>query len=151
MYPKPIEAEQLYDSLLMATTAGNAGETNWAEAQKQRDAWLQQFIIAFGTDEVDEANTFNGTIPQALMMMNGHLVQKAVSAEKGSFLCSVLESESDETRKIQQLYLATCRATPAAAKNGRAVNLLESERDKLAAFQDLFWALLNSNEFIINH
>ena len=95
MYPKPLEAEQLYDSLLMATNAGNAGETNWAEAQKQRDAWLQQFIIAFGTDEVDEANTFNGTIPQALLMMNGPLVEKAVSAEKGSFLCSVLESDSD--------------------------------------------------------
>ena len=106
MYPKPLEAEQLYDSLLMATRAENSGETNWAEAQKQRDAWLQQFIIAFGTDEVDEANTFTGTIPQALLMMNGPLVQKATSAEKGSFLCSVLESDGDETRKIQQLYLS---------------------------------------------
>ena len=129
----------------------NSGETNWAEAQKQRDAWLQQFIIAFGTDEVDEANTFNGTIPQALLMMNGPLVQKAVSAEKGSFLCSVLESESDETRKIQQLYLAALSRHARGHEESAAQNLLESERDKLAAFQDLFWALLNSNEFIINH
>jgi hypothetical protein len=151
MYPKPLEAEQLYDSLLMATSAENSGETNWAEAQKQRDAWLQQFIIAFGTDEVDEANTFNGTIPQALLMMNGPLVQKAVSAEKGSFLCSVLESESDETRKIQQLYLAALSRHARGHEESAAQNLLESERDKLAAFQDLFWALLNSNEFIINH
>jgi Protein of unknown function (DUF1549)/Protein of unknown function (DUF1553) len=151
MYPKPLEAEQLYDSLLMATNAGNAGETNWAEAQKQRDAWLQQFIIAFGTDEVDEANTFNGTIPQALLMMNGPLVEKAVSAEKGSFLCSVLESDGDETRKIQQLYLATLSRHARGHEESAAGNLLESERDKLAAFQDLFWALLNSNEFIINH
>ena len=28
-------------------------------------------MIAFGTDEGDETTTFNGTIPQALMMMNG--------------------------------------------------------------------------------
>jgi hypothetical protein len=151
MYPKPLEAEQLYDSLLMATRAENAGETNWAEAQKERDAWLQQFIIAFGTDEVDEANTFNGTIPQALLMMNGPLVQKATSAEKGSFLCSVLESDSDETRKIQQLYLAALSRHARGHEESTATELLESERDKVAGFQDLFWALLNSNEFIINH
>ena len=47
---------------------------------------MQQFIIAFGTDENEETTTFNGTIPQVLMMMNGELVNKAASGEKGSFL-----------------------------------------------------------------
>jgi hypothetical protein len=150
-YPKPLEAEQLYDSLLIATTAQDSGETNWGEVQKQRDAWLQQFIIAFGTDENDEANTFNGTIPQALLMMNGPLVQKAISAEKGSFLCSVLESDTMEDKKIQRLYLATLSRHPHGNEESAAESLLESDRDKLAGFQDLFWALLNSNEFIINH
>jgi hypothetical protein len=150
-YPKPLEAEQLYDSLLIATTAQDSGETNWGEAQKQRDAWLQQFIIAFGTDENDEANTFNGTIPQALLMMNGPLVQKAIGAEKGSFLCSVLESDTMEDKKIQRLYLATLSRHPHGNEESAAESLLESDRDKLTGFQDLFWALLNSNEFIINH
>lgn len=150
-YPKPLDAEQLYDSLLMATSADNSGETNWAESQKQRDLWLQQFIIAFGTDENDEANTFNGTIPQALLMMNGPLVQKAISAEKGCFLCSVLESDTPDDRKIQRLYLATLSRHPHGHEESAALNLLETDRDKLSGFQDLFWALLNSNEFIINH
>lgn len=151
VYPKPLEAEQLYDSLLIATTAQNSGETNWSDEQKQRDAWLQQFIIAFGTDENDEANTFNGTIPQALLMMNGPLVQKAISAEKGSFLNSVLESDTSDDKKIQRLYLATLSRHPRGREGSAAEALLESDRDKLAGFQDLFWALLNSNEFIINH
>jgi hypothetical protein len=151
MYPKPLEAEQLYDSLLIATTAQNSGETNWSDAQKQRDDWLQQFIIAFGTDENDEANTFNGTIPQALLMMNGPLVQKAISAEKGSFLNSVLDSDASDEKKIQRLYLATLSRHPHGREESAAAGLLESDRDKLTGFQDLFWALLNSNEFIINH
>ena len=151
VYPKPLEAEQLYDSLLMATTAQNSGETNWADAQKQRDAWLQQFIIAFGTDENDEASTFNGTIPQALLMMNGPLVQKAISAEKGSFLYSVLDADSSDGQKIQRLYLATLSRHPHGRDQSAAENLLESDRDKLSGYQDLFWALINSNEFIINH
>ena len=151
MYPKPLEAEQLYDSLLIATTAQNSGETNWSDAQKQRDDWLQQFIIAFGTDENDETNTFNGTIPQALLMMNGPLVQKAISADKGSFLNSVLESDTSDEKKLQRLYLATLSRHPHGREESAAAALLESDRDRLTGFQDLFWALLNSNEFIINH
>ena len=32
-----------------------------------------------------------------------------------------------------------------------ATRLIRGNRDKLAAYQDLFWALLNSNEFIFVH
>jgi hypothetical protein len=84
-------------------------------------------------------------------MMNGPLVEKAISAEKGSFLNSVLDSETSDDKKIQRLYLATLSRHPHGREESAAEALLESERDKLAAFQDLFWALLNSNEFIINH
>ena len=66
MYVKSLEAEQLYDSLIVATNAHQSGRANRTEAEKQRQQWLAQFVIAFGTDENDEATTFNGTIPQAL-------------------------------------------------------------------------------------
>jgi len=151
MYVKPLDAEQLYDSLLIATESRESEPTNWAQAQKERDDWLQQFIIAFGTDENDEATTFNGTIPQALLMMNGPLIQKAVSAEKGSFLYTVLSSETSDTTKVQRLYLATLSRHAKEREFSAAQNLIESNPDKLAGYQDLFWALLNSNEFIINH
>ena len=90
MYVKGMEAEQLYDSLIVATGAHKAGGSGWEESERQRQTWLRQFVIAFGTDENDEATTFNGTIPQALMMMNGELVEKATSAKRGSFLNKVL-------------------------------------------------------------
>ena len=80
-----MEAEQLYDSLLIATDAEHAVQPTGPMRQKQRDEWLQQFIIAFGTDENDETNTFNGTIPQALLMMNGQLIEKATSGEQAAF------------------------------------------------------------------
>jgi Protein of unknown function (DUF1549)/Protein of unknown function (DUF1553) len=151
VYPKPMEAEQLYDSLLIATEADHAGKTDWSARQKQRDEWLQQFIIAFGTDENDEATTFNGTIPQALLMMNGQLIEKATSAEPGSFLHRVLDSDSSDSRKITRLYLAALSRHPHGREQGAAEHLLEMYPDRLPGYQDLFWALLNSNEFIINH
>ena len=90
MYLKQFTAEQLYDSLLIATDADKAGRTSGA-AENQRRSWLRQFVQAFGTDENDEATTFDGTIPQALLLMNGALIQSAVGGQQGGFLKKVLE------------------------------------------------------------
>ena len=151
MYVKSMEAEQLYDSLIVATSAHKSGRANWEQAERQRQQWMGQFIIAFGTDEGDEATTFNGTIPQALMMMNGELVNNAVSADKGGSLRDALENSDPDATKIRNLYLATLSRYPSSREATMAMRLVRGNRDKLAAYQDLFWALLNSNEFIFVH
>ena len=151
LYVKSMEAEQLYDSLIIATNAHRSGRSSWDQAERQRQQWLQQFVIAFGTDENDEATTFNGTIPQALMMMNGDLVQNATSGEKGSFLQEVLAERGSDVTKINRLYLATLSRLPTANERKLASNMIKGNRNKLAAYQDLLWALLNSNEFIFVH
>lgn len=151
MYVKSMEAEQLYDSLIVATNAHRSGRSSWDQAEQQRQRWLQQFVIAFGTDEGDETTTFNGTIPQALMMMNGELVRNAVSADKGGYLREALESETKDTARIQNLYLATLSRYPNSREISTAKRVMAGSRDPLAAYQDLFWALLNSNEFIFVH
>jgi hypothetical protein len=151
LYIKSMEAEQLYDSLIVATNAHRSGRSSWDQAEQQRQRWLQQFVIAFGTDEGDETTTFNGTIPQALMMMNGELVGNAVSADKGGFLREALAAESKDTARVQKLYLATLSRYPNSREVSMARKLMAGSQDPLAAYQDLFWALLNSNEFIFVH
>ena len=120
-------------------------------SERQRREWLSQFVTAFGTDENDESTTFNGTIPQALMMMNGELVKAALSAEQGSFLREVLAGSGSDGVKTRQLYLATLSRPPQRRELSLANQLIRSSPDKLTGYQDLFWALLNSNEFILNH
>lgn len=151
LYVKSMEAEQLYDSLIVATNAHRSGRSSWDQAEQQRQRWMQQFVVAFGTDENDESTTFNGTIPQALMMMNGELVRNAVNAEKGSYLRAALEGREPDSAKIRKLYLATLSRFPSRAEGAAATRLIAASPDKLAAYQDLFWALLNSNEFIFVH
>jgi hypothetical protein len=155
MYVKGMQAEQLYDSLIVATGAHKSGRTSWDESEKQRRDWMQQFVVAFDTDEADEATTFNGTIPQALMMMNGDLTKDAISAERGGFLYRTLTTPgSSDTKRIRTLFLSTLGRQPTrreALLTGGMMRKLKDDKDKLAAYQDLFWALLNSNEFIFNH
>ncbi|MFN0198272.1 MAG: DUF1549 and DUF1553 domain-containing protein [Planctomycetaceae bacterium] len=152
MYPKALQAEQLYDSLIVATEAHKSGSAGWDQAEQQRKTWMQQFVIAFGTDEADEATIFNGTIPQALMMMNGELTQNAINVSQGSYLHRVLSEKGNDTQKIKGLYLATLSRTPTSKEMNTANKLLRANNnDKVVAYQDLFWALLNSNEFMTNH
>ena len=152
-YLKSMQAEQLYDSLIVATRAHQSGNTGWDTQEKQRRRWMQQFVVAFDNDENDEATTFNGTIPQAMMLMNSELSEKAVSAEQGSFLHQVLTGSDSEGKKLQQLYLAAFSRHPTRSEISRARRLFRAygRTGQVAAFQDLFWALLNSNEFIMVH
>ena len=82
MYLKSMQAEQMYDSLIVASNAHQAGKGGWSAQETQRRQWMQQFVVAFENDENDESTTFNGTIPQALMMMNSELMEKACSVER---------------------------------------------------------------------
>ncbi len=96
---------------------------------------------------------FAGSIPQALMLMNGEIVSKAVSADSGSYLNAVLNDTRlrNENLKIQRLYVSTLAACrPQGARPVGPVRKIASE-SLAGAYQDLYWALLNSNEFVVNH
>ena len=144
-------AEQLYDSLIVATNAHKSGRSGWEQSEKQRQEWLQQFVRTFGTDDGEESNSFDGTIPQALMMMNGDLVKDAVSVKSGSHLGDLLSGKGNDVQKIQRLYLTALGRMPTKSELSKSQSFLKGNRDQLAVYQDLFWALLNSNEFIFNH
>ena len=77
-YLRQMQAEQLYESILVAT--GNTQQSaSYAEQERIKNQWLQQFTTAFGTDEGGESTSFNGTIPQVLMMFNGDMIKTATS------------------------------------------------------------------------
>lgn len=151
---KPMTPEQLFDSLITATSAHQvAGPAS----ERTRSEWLRQFVVAFNNDEAGEVSTFQGTIPQALMMMNGELMARATGGEAGSFLAHVVDQSRLQRKQpplrfaVEQVYLAALSRYPTRAELNWASNLLGSNPDTLEVVQDLFWALLNSNEFILNH
>ncbi|MEX0676845.1 MAG: DUF1549 domain-containing protein [Pirellulales bacterium] len=151
-YLRQMRAEELYESLLVATEAQNT-ETSYEKREATKREWLDQFTLAFGTDDNAETTTFNGTIPQTLMMMNGDLIKKATNVEKGSFLYRVAtDPKMKNAAKINHLYLAALARRPTSQEIGLANELLQLRNgDAVAALQDVWWAVLNSNEFILNH
>jgi hypothetical protein len=151
-YLRQMGAEELYESLASAMRADETVKGTAEEREKVKQEWLSQFAIAFGTDENDEATTFNGTIPQTLMMMNGDLVKQATSDAEGSFLARLAKSPKKDADKIRYLYISALSRVPTRKELGLVNELWKAnEGNTLAALQDTWWSLLNSNEFILNH
>jgi hypothetical protein len=149
-YTRQMSAEQLYQSLTVATQAGRRG--NLEDQQRRQDDWMRQFVVAFATDEGDETTTFNGSIPQSLMMFNGDLIRDAISLEPGSWLHQLSQNKSNPQEKVQFLFIAGLGRRAKPEELSMATQLMEArKRDTGAMLQDLWWAILNSNEFIFVH
>ena len=149
-YLRQMRAEQLYESLLVATRAAESSG-GYEEQERLKGEWLQQFTVAFDNDEGQEVTTFDGTITQTLMLFNGPLINAAISDKPGGFLNSVATSSGSAENKVELLFVTALARRPSREERDRANALLGQRGDLLATLQDLWWALLNSNEFILNH
>jgi hypothetical protein len=142
--------EQLFDSLYLATADG----TETKDAKKaQKEKWLNALITNFGDDEGNETN-FNGTVVQALMMMNGQEINDAINKNGNGPVAKVLKKGATSRSMINDLYMAGLNRPATDKEITKIQNAFKDSkvRDNLTAqLQDLYWALLNSNEFLLNH
>jgi hypothetical protein len=150
-YLRQMEAEQLYESLLVATEA-NKSQGSYEEQERKKNMWLSQFTQAFGTDEGQESTDFNGTIPQVLMLFNGDMIKQATDTAKGSLIDRLASSGMNYAKCVDQLFLAGLSRKPSGKERDLAKSMLAARNgDAKEALKDVWWVVLNTNEFIFNH
>ncbi|MFO0865583.1 MAG: DUF1549 domain-containing protein [Gemmataceae bacterium] len=162
MLEKPMTPEQMFESMMTAT----AVQSSKADRAETKERWLDKLVLNFGNDEGEEGS-FSGTIVQALILMNGEDINKAISDEKVGTVAAVLKkrafSRTAASDAMNDLFLAALnrpatKAEIAKFTDPKIFNLprVPSAPSNQQAFwtryyQDVFWAILNSNEFILNH
>jgi hypothetical protein len=149
---KALSPEQLFESLMVATQSDKT-----RDAQKElRNTWLDSLVSNFGDDEGNEV-TFNGTIVQALMMMNGQDINQAINQKDKGTIGWALKRSRYPAQRINDIYLAALNRPVGQQELRRVIEKLAlrpqfQKGDKEEApYQDLLWGLLNSNEFMLNH
>ncbi|HEY1381374.1 MAG TPA: DUF1549 domain-containing protein [Gemmataceae bacterium] len=108
-----------------------------------------QLDSARGTSPTD----YKAGIPQALLLMNGSLITKATTLDDSMTLRAVVDAPFlDEGEKLETLFLAAYSRLPRADERERFLKVVTASRDAEArkqAYANVFWALLNSPEFVL--
>jgi hypothetical protein len=145
MTVKGLTGEQLYASLAEATGMGQFGPMN--------GGGRGDFLSKFDASNVKRTE-YQTSILQALSLMNGQVMTDATSLNKGR-LGAVLDSPFWDTgRRIEELYLSAVARKPRPDELERLVKYVDNggkTGDRKKALADVFWALLNSSEFLFNH
>ena len=151
-YTRQMQAEEVYNSLLAAADLRSKSGENTDALLQARVDWLQQFNRSMGTDDAMEESHFNGSVRQSLEMMNGDLIRQAASGGKEGFLQGLIRSEMPLNEKVEHLFLSALSRKPTPREHSAIQKILAGAKEnKGAAIEDIWWALLNSNEFILDH
>ncbi|MBM81045.1 MAG: hypothetical protein CMJ78_10685 [Planctomycetaceae bacterium] len=115
----------------------------------------QQFVFVFSNmDEMTEVNEFNGTISQALLMMNSDPLARVTDWGFLDPLNRKLRSANNVEDKVEILFLSTLSRKPTRGERvrfGKYFNGVRTTKAQLEICEDIYWALLNSAEFAFNH
>ena len=168
-YLKPLSAEQFFYSLLQATDferlqevrmkgmkkkGGEERKNMLRQLERMKREHLKKFVFLLDNGEMEEIEAFNGTIPQALMMINGNMVNDSTRHEEyGSFVNYVLGKWREPMERMKYIYLNVLSRLPTSKEKTYFQRYLERSlyRNKNLAYEDLYWVLLNSAEFSLNH
>lgn len=113
-YPlKALGPDELLDSIVAAAGAEPVLErVAGDDIDGLRDALRRQMSFLFDVDEPSGDTPYQGTLPQALMLRNGRLVNGGASAIPGDALAKLLRQGGGDAAVIEALYLRTLSRRP---------------------------------------
>ncbi len=151
MAVRGLSPRQVADSLALAT---GWKESEGAQTGEGSPSLRTEILARFadGGERPAEART---SIPQALLLMNGRFMSTVTAPKAAGTLAAVADDKAlDTAGRVEALFLATLSRRPTAAESARLGKYVDGggpERDPRRALADVFWALLNSGEFVLNH
>jgi hypothetical protein len=106
------------------------------------------FERLFGVDPSVANEDVMGTIPQALFMMNSPLIGNRTQVRPGTVLGEVLAVAPDDRAALNALYLRVLSRHPTPKEVEICGHYLANVGDRREAFEDIYWSLINTTEFV---
>ncbi|MEX0585483.1 MAG: DUF1549 domain-containing protein, partial [Pirellulales bacterium] len=145
---KTLTPEQVFDSLEQALLLPVARGDDSARHNGQREEMVGRLEEGFGGSPEE----YRAGIPQVLLMMNGKLTAAATDLDSSRTLRAVIEAPFlDATEKINTLYLAVLTRNPRPTELNVMLEHVQQagENNRKQSYAEIFWALLNSPEFVL--
>ncbi|MDB5172652.1 MAG: hypothetical protein JWN51_1425, partial [Phycisphaerales bacterium] len=112
------------------------------------------FLTTFGRATRDTVCScevkMDPNLSQALSLINGRMVHGKI--EQSAVINDMIKAKKSPPEIIEHLFLRTLSRRPTNAEVSSLIaQLAQAGPDQKKAYDDLFWALLNSQEFMFNH
>jgi len=151
--PQRLRADQLYTSLLRVVGIDEAAMTTERQRMQGTARFADQsprgqFGQLFGFDPSTPPDEQNGTIPQALFMMNAPQINAMVNARGNTRLADLIKKYPNDKDAVIELYLLVHAREPSAKELKVCEDYITGTKNRPEAFEDLLWSLLNSTEFL---
>lgn len=148
--------EQLFDSFAEATKYNDPNANNPPQNQFQpgfQQSPRAQFLAKFTSQ--DKRLETQTSILQALYLMNSKFVNEQTSLANNEWLNTIAKAPSYTTpQRVLALYNLVLTRPPRQEETARLTKYIDSggpSGDPRQAVADVYWALLNSAEFMLNH
>jgi hypothetical protein len=141
--PSHLTADQIYDNLEAVL-----GRFDRGNSRGLRD----EFHRAFGFDPSSNREERQGSILQALLLMNNPVVHGMINAADPKNLLHFVLSEhpQDDAAAIERIYLYVLARKPRSNELEDCLAFLKEVPDRAEGFEDILWCLLNTTEFLHN-
>ena len=146
---KPLHAEVLYRSLLVATKQWPAKENRSPETQSLRETLLTRFPDLF-------PRQYNASIQQAMFLTNNAKVRDLLQPNRNSSselnLSSILLNMSASAEKVSIAFENVFGRSPSKKEFTLFKDFLDKRRARPSqGIEQMLWAMICSPEFLINH
>jgi hypothetical protein len=154
-YSRRLTAEQLLDSISQATGVPEPYKSLYpgTRAMQVPDPEVESYFL----DVFDRPSRQNvcerkqpPTLNQTLHLIGGEGIQNKIAHPRGALARLVAAGRSTD-QIVEELYLRTLARLPDQAERALAAAAVAKASTPKQGFEDVFWALLNSKEFLYNH
>jgi hypothetical protein len=147
-YPTRLPADALWHSL--TNVLGQMSGARGPQRPRGMFAGFQglegAFKIEFNYDPSLKPDEVEGSIPQALMLMNNPEISRKIRADGTNVLGRILKAYPNDDDALTALYLKALARKPTSRELERCRRHIAGGQ-RAEAFEDILWALLNSTEF----
>jgi hypothetical protein len=152
--PCRLRPEQVFEALQQALGFDENDKSIPAPAPRsapavQRHTGVRNMVYqAFKTDPSLPREEVQGTIPQALVLMNSQLVNTWTAAKGQTLLAEALKKKMSDDEIVTLLYERTLGRKPKVEELATCRRYMGKVGNRTEALEDVFWSLVNSTEFL---
>jgi hypothetical protein len=152
VYPRRLSADALWQSLVdvlgpLGPPPPQGARRPLAGPLAGRFGLEGLFKNEFNFDPSVRPEEVEGSIPQALLLMNNPAVSQRIRASGTNLLARVLKAYPEDDDAVKLLYQRALCRQPSARELSRCLTFVAASDSRAEAFEDVLWSLLNSTEF----